>query len=1212
MKVKITTLLIGFLALISSGLSVQAQNTSYPDEWKPTPIVTSDKGEYAPGEIAVITGTGWTLDSLVDVHFEEDPVHDHQHDYHDTKVDSNGNWRIDFPIEERHIGVQFTVIAEGKATAHTSFAYFTDANRYAVKSGNWDGNIWAEFSDGFPQPLLLPVSEDVVTILGGRNVTVTDSRTIHTVTIGGVSLSTAALSLQSGGVLTVASKLSIGISITRKGSLDMTNGGTLRIGNTFTAPALMSFLPGTGTVEYYKSGDQSVLNFGDGYNNLTLSGLGLKSVIGVNVNGILSFEGSTASNGAVSYGPSASLQYNRTSSGTTTLEWPANFTTTGGVIIKNIGAVTLGGNKNMPNGSLVLAGGTIKTGITGFNLTAKALVLSNNSTISLGTGSHSLTFGNSSQVEWAVGKTLTINGWAGRAGETGTAGRIFVGPSGLSPEQLGSINFSGYPPGASIINGEVVPGSKPIISSSLNATTTYGSGFSYQIVASNNPENYSTSALPPGITFDTISGGLTIAPTTAAGVYDISIFATNSAGTDSAVLTLNVEPKLISVSANAGQSKVYGDPDPKFGFTSSETLLSGNIFTGALGREAGEEINGPYQFTLNNLSAGNNYSITLAGNYTFAIVPRLLKITADPQNKTYGDSDPELTYKIVEGTLAYNDNFSGSLSRAAGENSGVYTINQGDIDLNDNYDLTFNSAEFTIVPRNISITADSQAKTYGDSDPEFTAQADGVIEGDVATGFLSRQAGENAGTYAILKGSYTFGPNYKETYSNSDLVISPRNITIMANAMDKYCGQPDPILTYSVTNGNLVNEDTVSGSLGREVGENIGDFEITKGTLALNSNYSLSYTGALFNIKINSIDGSASSNPVKLNDTVELSATVKDVTSLINNVSVTFIVTNGMGISVGEHTAVTNINGIATAKVYGLPLGLYQIKAIVGNGCSESIAYLPVYDPNSSFITGGGWINSPPGALVGTTVTGKANFGFVAKYKKGNNAVDGNTEFQFQAGSFNFKSTFLNAGTLIISGGKATYKGEGTVNGSGNYEFVVSAFDGEVNGKDNIDKFRIKIWIKGSPSNVIYDNLLGFADNADLPEATTLGGGSVVIHEVKGGKQATSTPTVDAGRGLDMKIIEPVQLQKSKLTVYPNPFAKNATIAFTFPTNEQMVSLDIYDLKGSRITRIFEGKAEANQTLKFDFNGLNLSPGLYLLRLTSPTGVANFKMIMTE
>ncbi|WP_300437436.1 hypothetical protein, partial [Christiangramia sp.] len=92
------------------------------------PTVASDKEDYAPGEIAIITGTGWTLDSKVNIHFEEEPSYDHHHGYHDTPVDANGNWRIEYAIEVRHIGVKFTVIVEGVQSKFQGFTYFTDAN----------------------------------------------------------------------------------------------------------------------------------------------------------------------------------------------------------------------------------------------------------------------------------------------------------------------------------------------------------------------------------------------------------------------------------------------------------------------------------------------------------------------------------------------------------------------------------------------------------------------------------------------------------------------------------------------------------------------------------------------------------------------------------------------------------------------------------------------------------------------------------------------------------------------------------------------------------------------------------------------------------------------------------------------------------------------------------------------------------------------------
>ena len=65
-----------------------------------------------------------------------------------------------------------------------------------------------------------------------------------------------------------------------------------------------------------------------------------------------------------------------------------------------------------------------------------------------------------------------------------------------------------------------------------------------------------------------------------------------------------------------------------------------------------------------------------------------------------------------------------------------------------------------------------------------------------------------------------------------------------------------------------------------------------------------------------------------------------------------------------------------------------------------------VYDPEGGFVTGGGWVDSPQGAYVpDPSLTGKATFGFVSKYKKGASVPTGQTEFQFKAGDLNFHST---------------------------------------------------------------------------------------------------------------------------------------------------------------------------------------------------------------
>ena len=75
---------------------------------------------------------------------------------------------------------------------------------------------------------------------------------------------------------------------------------------------------------------------------------------------------------------------------------------------------------------------------------------------------------------------------------------------------------------------------------------------------------------------------------------------------------------------------------------------------------------------------------------------------------------------------------------------------------------------------------------------------------------------------------------------------------------------------------------------------------------------------------------------------------------------------------------------------------------------------------------------------------------------------------------------------------KAQFKGNGTINGAGNYGFMLTAIDGQVAGGGGTDKFRIKIW-EISTGAVVYDNQLVASDDAN-PTAV-LGGGSVVIHK---------------------------------------------------------------------------------------------------------------------
>jgi PKD repeat protein len=188
-------------------------------------------------------------------------------------------------------------------------------------------------------------------------------------------------------------------------------------------------------------------------------------------------------------------------------------------------------------------------------------------------------------------------------------------------------------------------------------------------------------------------------------------------------------------------------------------------------------------------------------------------------------------------------------------------------------------------------------------------------------------------------------------------------------------------------------------------------------------------------------------------------------------------------------TTVTGCHTYTAAGVYEVAL-----RVVDGEGAVavQSFRYVVVYDPAAGFVTGGGWIDSPAGALVSDpTLTGKASFGFVSKYQKGATLPSGTTQFQFQAGSLDFKSTSYD--WLVIAGARAQYKGSGTINGQGDYGFMLTAVDGQAHGGAGADKFRIKIWDKDADGAIVYDNQIDAGDDAAL--ATVLGGGSIVIHK---------------------------------------------------------------------------------------------------------------------
>ncbi|KAB5442839.1 S-layer family protein, partial [Pseudomonas aeruginosa] len=383
---------------------------------------------------------------------------------------------------------------------------------------------------------------------------------------------------------------------------------------------------------------------------------------------------------------------------------------------------------------------------------------------------------------------------------------------------------------------------------------------------------------------------------------------------------LTITKALLNVIADA-KTKVYGDADPSLtyqvsGLKNGDT--AGSILTGGLNRAAGENV-GVYGINQGDLALNSgNYDLSYQGN-NLTITKALLNVIADAKTKVYGDADPSLTYQVSglkNGDTAGAVLNGGSLSRVAGENVGVYGINQGDLALNSgNYDLSYQGNNLTITKALLNVIADAKTKVYGDADPSLTYQVSGLKNGDTAGavlngGGLVRVSGENVGNYAIQQGGLGLvSGNYDLAYQGNNLTITKALLNVIADAKTKVYGDADPSLTYQVS--GLKNGDSagsiLTGGLNRAAGENVGVYGINQGDLALNSgNYDLSYQGNNLTITKALLNVIADAK-TKVYGDADPSLTYQ-VSGLKNGDSAGSILTGGLNRAAGENVGVYGIN----------------------------------------------------------------------------------------------------------------------------------------------------------------------------------------------------------------------------------------------------------------------------------------------------------------
>jgi filamentous hemagglutinin family protein len=335
------------------------------------------------------------------------------------------------------------------------------------------------------------------------------------------------------------------------------------------------------------------------------------------------------------------------------------------------------------------------------------------------------------------------------------------------------------------------------------------------------------------------------------------------AGSSAGLLTVN--PAALSVTAD-NQTKTYGQTLVFTGteFTSAglqngETI--GSVTLASAGAAAAASVAGsPYAITASNATGGTfnpaNYTITY-NDGVLTVGPAALTVTANNQTKTYGNTFV-FTGTEFTPTGLQNGETIGSVTLASAGAPPTATVLGGPYAITAsnaaggtfnpaNYTITYANGVMTVTPLPIVVTANNQAKVYGQPDPALTFTAP-TVNGDVLNGSLTRAPGETVpgSPYAITQGTVTNAnnPNYSITFVNGQLVITPAPLTIAADNKTRAYGDANPPLTATFT--GLTNGDTPAAIPGVTLttpavpASNVGNYTINVASGA-NPNYTITY-----------------------------------------------------------------------------------------------------------------------------------------------------------------------------------------------------------------------------------------------------------------------------------------------------------------------------------------------------------------------------------
>jgi DNA/RNA endonuclease G (NUC1) len=348
--------------------------------------------------------------------------------------------------------------------------------------------------------------------------------------------------------------------------------------------------------------------------------------------------------------------------------------------------------------------------------------------------------------------------------------------------------------GTATLTLTIDPQPVPSITSSLIASAAVNAPFQYQITASNSPNGFGATDLPPGLSLDSATGLISGTPTTT-GQYNISLSASNAGGTGTATLSLTV------------------NPDP------NAPVISGPLTaTAAVGVDFNYQItasNNPATYLASGLPAGlslDPLTGLISGSPTKVGVSTV-SITAS--NASGSDTETlNLTVlapviDVSQAELAFAGNF-GQASAAQ-----TYIITGSDL----------GEAITVLAPGNFEVSDDNGASYFDEL--TIPPAANRTINATISVRMkASAPLGENSG--AIINSGANAIPKYVQLTGFSDVTAATLDLSTWSLAgFSTKTGTPSLTQSYTVSGVGLTEPVLITAPTGFQISSNNNSFGST-------------------------------------------------------------------------------------------------------------------------------------------------------------------------------------------------------------------------------------------------------------------------------------------------------------------------------------------------------------------------------------------------